>query len=105
MIPNFTRSRVQNVIKGDGAMLGGAQVGGLDEGHRGQVIAPANFRFGPALEGDQKLGHGSGKSVREPTFFPVWTVKFFVALGSILEGRRSRIRVMAPADLPNRQTI
>src|SRR5207244_6909002 len=43
--------------------------------------------------------------VREPAFFPAWTVKFMVALRSILERRGSGIRVLAPTDLSNRQPV
>src|SRR5205809_317684 len=105
MMPSFIRSIVQNLLEGHGAMLGGAQVCGLDQGHGSQVIASANLRLGPVLDGDQELGHGSGKSVREPAFFPAWTVKFMVALRSILERRGSCIRIVAPADLSNRQSV
>ena len=54
----------------DGAMFPGAPVGGLDQGHGLEIVAPADGRFSAGLECDEELGHGADEGVREPALVP-----------------------------------
>ena len=54
----------------DGAMFTGASVGGFDQGHGLEIVAPADGRFPTSLECDEELGHGADEGVREPALVP-----------------------------------
>ena len=59
-----------DLIRLDGAMFRGAPVGGLDQGHGLEVVAPSDGRFLAGLEGDEKLGHGADEGVGKPALLP-----------------------------------
>src|SRR5256885_1226241 len=85
--------------------LGDTLVSGLDQRHGFQVITATDFRLSGSLKSDQELRHGADKRIRKPTLIPGWTFKIGLAFGGISQCGRSRVRILAPADVSDGQTV
>jgi len=86
-------------------MIGGAPVCRIHECHCIQIVAAADSRFFAAFHGDQQLTHRSREGIGEPAFLPRRFVKYLIALAGVFHRRGGRVRVLAPADISQRQAV
>src|ERR1700722_15700054 len=94
-----------NLLRRDGAVLGGAERGRLHQGYRQEVVAAREGRRGCGLERDQELAHGAGKGVGKPAFGPRRPVELRIPPSREADGGRRRVGIVAPSNVADGQAV
>src|SRR5437016_8814901 len=78
--------RFFHLMQSNRTQLRDAQVRGLHQRHRLQVVPSADSWFASILQRDEQLGHRADEGVGEPAFGPDRALKMFMAFRSIANG-------------------